>query len=244
MAGAAVLVPVKAFSDAKVRLAGALPAGRRAELARRMAAKVLAAAAPLPVAVVCDDEEVAAWACGHGAEVIKEPGLGLNRAVAAGVEHLADRGIEQVVVAHADLPLATDLTWLPRFPGVTLVPDRRDDGTNVLCVPTGAGFCFSYGPGSFDRHRAEAARVGLPVRLVRAPLLAWDVDLPADLDFDGGGKETFPPPAPVFGPAASRRRSRPRQPAPGRTAAEGEPALPAGRSSVLDRPHGVTEANE
>ena len=192
MAGAAVLVPVKAFSDAKVRLAGTLPAGRRAELARRMAAKVLAAAAPLPVAVVCDDAEVAAWASDHGAEVIEEPGRGLNQAVEAGVEHLGRRGIALVVVAHADLPLATDLTWVPRFPGITLIPDRREDGTNVLCVPTGAGFRFSYGPGSFARHRAEAARIALPVRLVRAPLLAWDVDLPADLDFAGARTPTRP----------------------------------------------------
>ena len=57
---------------------------------------------------------------------------------------------------------------------------------------TGAGFRFSYGPGSFARHRAEAARIALPVRLVRAPLLAWDVDLPADLDFAGARTPTRP----------------------------------------------------
>ena len=38
--------------------------------------------------------------------------------------------------------------------------DRRDDGTNVACVPSGAGFRFSYGPGSFARHCDEAVRLG------------------------------------------------------------------------------------
>jgi 2-phospho-L-lactate/phosphoenolpyruvate guanylyltransferase len=64
---------------------------------------------------------------------------------------------------------------------VTLVPDHRDNGTNVICVPAGAGFTFSYGPGSFARHGAEAHRLGLPLRVVREPSLSHDVDLPADL---------------------------------------------------------------
>jgi 2-phospho-L-lactate guanylyltransferase len=177
----AVLVPVKAFADAKLRLAPALPAPERSRLARDMAAHVLEAARPLPVAVVCDDAIVADWARQHGALVVWEPGRGLNGAVQAGVERLAAAGARQVVVAHADLPLAGPLAWASRFPGVTLVPDRRDDGTNVACVPAGCGFTFSYGPGSFQRHGAEARRLDLPLRVVREPLLGHDVDVPADL---------------------------------------------------------------
>ena len=175
------LVPVKSFAEAKLRLAPALPPARRADLAREMAAHVLAAARPLPVAVVCDDAAVADWARGEGALVVWEPGRGLNGAVQAGVERLAAAGAVQVVVAHADLPLAGPLGWAARFPGVTLVPDRRDDGTNVACVPTASGFAFSYGPGSFQRHGAEARRLGLGLRVVREPLLGHDVDVPADL---------------------------------------------------------------
>ena len=177
----AVLVPVKAFAAAKVRLAPALGPDERAHLARSMADQVVAAARHLPVAVVCDDREVADWARGRGVLVIWEPGRGLNGAVEAGVAQLAAFGVEQVIASHADLPLATDLTWLADFPGVTLVPDRRNDGTNVACVPTTPVFRFAYGPGSFDRHRREAERLGLPVRVVREPSLGWDVDLPADL---------------------------------------------------------------
>jgi len=175
------LVPVKSFAEAKLRLAPALPPARRADLAREMAAHVLAAARPLPVAVVCDDAAVADWARGEGALVVWEPGRGLNGAVQAGVERLAAAGAVQVVVAHADLPLAGPLGWAARFPGVTLVPDRRDDGTNVVSVPTGAGFAFSYGPGSFQRHSTETRRLGLALRVVREPSLAYDIDVPADL---------------------------------------------------------------
>jgi 2-phospho-L-lactate guanylyltransferase len=179
--GIAVLLPVKAFRQAKARLASALDPHDRAALAREMATNVVRAAGPLPVAVVCDDDEVSAWAATLGAEVIWRPGRGLNAAVVDGVGELADLGYERVIVAHADLPHALDLTWVGDFDGVTLVPDRRDDGTNVASVPTRSGFVFAYGPGSFERHQAEAGRLGLALRVEREVTLGWDVDTPDDL---------------------------------------------------------------
>jgi 2-phospho-L-lactate guanylyltransferase len=65
--------------------------------------------------------------------------------------------------------------------GITLVPDRYGNGTNVITLPTDAGFQFSYGPGSFARHRGEAERLGLPVRVLHRPDLAWDIDVPGDV---------------------------------------------------------------
>jgi 2-phospho-L-lactate guanylyltransferase len=178
----AVLVPVKAFGAAKRRLADVLPAPDRAELARRMATAVITAARPLTVFVVCDDDEVAGWAEAAGTQVLWRPGHGLNGAVTDGVASLAKLGFTDVLVAHADLPLARDL---PRFirPGlITLVPDRHDDGTNVIALPAALGFRFAYGPGSFRHHVAEAHSHGLGVRVWREPRLGLDVDLPEDLD--------------------------------------------------------------
>jgi 2-phospho-L-lactate guanylyltransferase len=181
MGRVAVLIPVKAFRTAKVRLAPALDPGQRAALAQQMAEAVVSAASPLPVAVVCDDVDVAAWARAHRALVVWEPGRGLNGAVEAGVGVLQTLGVEEVIVAHGDLPRAAALPSLAGHDGVTLVPDRRRDGTNVAVVPTGAGFRFAYGPGSFARHRAEADRLALALRVVDDPRLAFDVDDPGDL---------------------------------------------------------------
>lgn len=151
-----------------------------------MADAVARAARPLPVAVVCDDTEVATWARRRGALVVWEPGRGLNGAVEAGVDHLAANGVVQVIVAHADLPRATDLARVGDWAGITLVPDRYGNGTNVIALPTEAGFRFSYGPGSFARHCAEAERLGLAVRILDRPDLAYDVDEPADVEPVGG----------------------------------------------------------
>jgi len=177
-----VLIPIKAFADAKGRLAGAVDADGRADLARTMASTVVAAAAPLPVTVVCDDDGVDAWARSVGAAVIRVHGPGLNRAVEAGVAALAADGVSQVVIAHADLPRATRLDHCAATQGITLVPDRNLDGTPVLSVPTDAGFRFAYGPGSYAAHVAEAERLGLPWRSLHDPDLAFDVDDPADLE--------------------------------------------------------------
>lgn len=180
---AAVLVPVKDFRQAKARLSGTLAPFQRQELARTMAALVFRAALPLPVFVVCDDDTVAAFAESHGATAIMRRGFGLNGAVSSAVDALAAADFDRVVVAHSDLPLAADLAALAAWSGVTLVPDRRDDGTNVAVVPARSGFTFSYGAASFRRHGAETARLGLPLRVVRQPtLLGWDVDVPDDLD--------------------------------------------------------------
>jgi 2-phospho-L-lactate guanylyltransferase len=181
---AEVLVPVKAFHQAKARLSPVLDRAQRAALARSMAAQVLAAAAPLPVRVVCDDEQVAQWAREQGAGVEWTPGLGLNGAVQEATARAAARGVERVVVTHADLPFAEHLASLgdAATDEAVVVSDRRGTGTNVLSVPTAAGFTFAYGVGSLRRHLDEAQRCGLRVRRSHSEHLGWDVDEPEDLD--------------------------------------------------------------
>ena len=177
-----MVIPVKAFSRAKARLAEVLSPDERAALSRSMATTVVEAAAPLPVVVVCDDDAVRSWAEELGVEVLWTPGLGLNGAVAAGVAHVAARGVHRVVVAHADLPRATDLSIVLGDADVTIVPDRHGDGTNVISVPSGGGFAFAYGAGSCARHIAEAQRLGLGLRVLEDDALGWDVDRPEDLE--------------------------------------------------------------
>ncbi len=89
---AAVLVPVKAFAAAKLRLAGVLDPPARVALATAMAGTVLGAAGSLPHRGRLRRRRGGEWAEAQGAEVIWTPGLGLNGAVEAGVAHLAPTG--------------------------------------------------------------------------------------------------------------------------------------------------------
>src|SRR5947207_6162239 len=80
---AVVLLPIKSFSEAKHRLSPVLDTNERAALARELATRVFRAALDLPVAIVCDDDDVAAWGHEIGASVLWRPGVGLNGAVTA-----------------------------------------------------------------------------------------------------------------------------------------------------------------
>ncbi len=178
-----VLIPVKSFARAKLRLAPVLDPAQRAALAQAMATQVVRAAAPLDVWCVCDSPEVRDWARSVGAQVEWTPDLGLNGAVSTAVRRRADDGAQRVVIAHGDLPFAAALADFADAAGdeVLAVMDRHGRGTNVLSLPTGTEFDFCYGDGSFELHRAEAARCGLRWRVVDREHLQWDVDSPEDL---------------------------------------------------------------
>jgi 2-phospho-L-lactate/phosphoenolpyruvate guanylyltransferase len=192
-----VLIPLKSFRLAKQRLVSVIDPIERSALAEQLAAIVIRAAAPLPVSVVTNDEDVAQWALQHGASVIDDPGGGLNAAVTAGVLSLHSHGIGRVIVAHGDLPLAADLASIDRGFGITIVPDRTEDGTNVMALPTSligaqpdtttstnekqARFEFCYGPHSFQQHCQLARACGLDLEVRYAEHLRLDIDHPEDL---------------------------------------------------------------
>jgi 2-phospho-L-lactate guanylyltransferase len=184
----AAVVPIRSFGDAKRRLATRLDGPARRSLARGLADGVLrslAVAAGVPTFVVTADPEVAELATGVGAVVVDDLAGTLDAAVDAGRDAAIATGHDRLLVAHADLPFPADLGGVAAVgppDGVVLVPDRHLDGTNVIALPAALDFDFSYGVGSFDRHRLEAGRLDAVVTVVSPSPLAWDVDVPEDLD--------------------------------------------------------------
>ena len=185
-------MPVKAFADAKVRLSPVLGAQGRAALAEWSATRVVAAADGMRVVIACDDDGVATWARTVGAEVAWCPGLGLDGAVTRGIRHVAETGGAHVVVVHSDLPLASGLRSLVDVGGITLVPDARCDGTNVLSMPVDCALEVAYGRRSYARHLQRALATGLAVRVVHHGTLSLDLDVPRDLTHPLV-KEVLPP---------------------------------------------------
>lgn len=178
----AVLVPVKRFTAAKGRLTGVLSNDDRARLAEWMASGVLDVVAEIPTFVACDDDQVAEWATRMGAEVIWGAGLGLNGAVDDGVERIVASGYDHVLVSHADLALPRTLLDVAREGWITLVPDRRHDGTNVMSFPATHPLRAAYGGGSFTRHLDQALALGsVPVEVRSDPHLSLDLDTARDL---------------------------------------------------------------
>lgn len=174
-----MLVPVKAFTEAKQRLAAVLDPASRADLARWLADGVLRSVGSTPVFVVCDDPDVRRWAEDAGATALWTARLGLNGAVDDGVAAITAAGFDHVVVCHADLPLPTGIVTQARPDTSTFVPDRRRDGTNVMAFPTSSPISAQYGPGSFRRHRAASTSRITEVRFDHH--LSIDLDTPSDL---------------------------------------------------------------
>ena len=195
------MVPVRCFTNPLSRLSDVLSQPQRAELTRRMASRVLTAASPYPVYVATHNEEVNAWATDIDVPVILLDQPGLSTAAGHSLKRLAAEGIERVVIAHADLAIARTLEKAIG-PGVVIATDRECNGSNVVCVPSDAGFRFSYGQGSLRRHINEAKRLGLPVKVVTDPNLATDIDDYKDLatlsceDLNSLGVAELPNPGP------------------------------------------------
>ncbi len=174
-----MLVPVKAFTQAKQRLATVLDPDTRARLARWLATGVIESVGTTPVFVVCDDPDVRSWAEDLGATALWTARLGLNGAVDDGVGAITAAGFDHVVVSHADLPLPVGIVDQARSGTSTFVPDRQHQGTNVMAFPTNAPIAARYGPGSFRRHHAASSTAATEVRFDHQ--LSIDLDTPADL---------------------------------------------------------------
>lgn len=177
-----VVIPVKSFGEGKSRLAGALSDSERKALVVSMATAVVDAAGTLSTIIVTNDDEVRSWAEDLDIKVISPSESGLNNAADAGRRAARELGYDRVLICHADLPEAIDLTHVAGHGNeMVIVPDLAKEGSNVVSVPVSADFLFSYGEGSFKRHLDEAARCGYEVVVVEDPLLGRDLDDPQDL---------------------------------------------------------------
>lgn len=178
-----ILIPVKPLAEGKSRLAPVLDAAARRALCERFFRRSLALATALaPTIVVTRDPQVAA-AAGAAQVVAEPPDADLNGALDAGRRAALDA--DALLVLPIDLPHLSRETLVQlcqHRDRLTIVPDRHEDGTNLLFVPKAAiaEFRFAFGPGSFAAHQAEAARLGIPVHVLRLVDAAFDVDRPAD----------------------------------------------------------------
>jgi 2-phospho-L-lactate guanylyltransferase len=177
----ALIVPVKSFAIAKGRLASVMSEDARAQLAKECATRVLLAAGTWPTYVVCDDDDVTQWATQHGATVVHCTQPGINAAVRAGRDQALRDGIDHVVIAHGDLPLAHRFDHVVVDNTITLVPDRHHDGTNVLALPATSPFETTYGPQSFHRHVEQAHTLGLAHVIIEDEELSLDIDTADDV---------------------------------------------------------------
>jgi 2-phospho-L-lactate guanylyltransferase len=184
-----VLLPVKDFSRAKQRLAPALDAATRADLARAMLADVLKAlghaSSPQRVVVFTASEEVIQMTRPFGFEVALELSVdGHSAAVNRMVEELS-AGATRILSIAADLPrlAPSEIDFALDSPSepITLIPSRDGTGTNGVVFIPPARIAMEYGEGSFRRHLSKAAASGRRSAVINLPGIAFDIDTLEDL---------------------------------------------------------------
>lgn len=161
-----IIIPVRG-TGAKSRL----DSPQRAQLARAMALDTIEAALAVSPVIVVTDETMRVDAAALGAQIVTDPGLGLNRAIEEG---LVSTGSTRTAVLLGDVPGLDPRELEEALAGAAahdraMVADADGDGTVLLVA---AQHELAFGPGSRALHvRNGYVELGTPW-----PTLRRDVD--------------------------------------------------------------------
>lgn len=190
------IVPVKDLDLAKSRLDPVLSPDERRMLVLELLDRTLetiAASMMVPSTIVVGpSQELGQMATRHQSRLrnvmwLPEERPGYNQALAQARDLVVGRlGGGAILALAADLPLLSveDVSALAKLaddPGIVAVaPDLRGEGTNAMAGWGLRDLPFAYGPGSYRRHLAAIAALGLEARTYEAGGTAIDLDTPDD----------------------------------------------------------------
>lgn len=192
MSGAFLIaIPMKDPGAAKTRLAPALSAQERRELAlglfRRTLDVIGEADCGADVLVVTESEEIEALCAARGVLALKEGAPeGLNAACARAAGWAREREFPRMAILPADLALLTGAD-IARLAALSLkrreiaLCEASDGGTNCLLFRPEDEIEFLYGPGSFSAYRRAAMREGMVCHVIRGSDMRFDIDTSEDL---------------------------------------------------------------
>jgi 2-phospho-L-lactate guanylyltransferase len=176
---------------AKTRLAPVLGEAERSALALAMLTDVVAATTRARLTgtiAVVDTDKARAVGAALRADVVVDPGAGMNAAVRAGIDEAVARGADTVLVLPSDIPLlnADDIAVVAaagadRDRVVVVARDRQGVGTNALLLRPPSVIRPAFGVDSARHHLYRARIAGVPALEVDTHRLGFDVDLPSDL---------------------------------------------------------------
>ena len=185
-----VIVPVKAFENAKLRLAKILNGAQRARLSILMLEDTLETLSTSDVVqgmtVISSDQSVGPLALRYQAEFL--PGdmdRGYSQDATRGISSVDQYGIATIAIIPADLPCLShaDLSHLDlnHQGGMTLCPAVIDGGTNAVLFSPPLPMPLMFGIDSLNKYQNEAKQKNVAIKIERLEGLARDIDRPDDL---------------------------------------------------------------
>ena len=185
------MIPVKALSEVKSRLASHLSLRQRENLVLDMLHHVIRTLHESTVlehiSVVSPDERVLAYAQDWGASALREEVPGHNAALHAATLHEQESGTMALLTIAADLPLlqAADIRSMVERSShysVVLAPSREGTGTNAILLRPPLALPYLFGPHSLSHYQQAARQARLSNTLHQRIGLALDIDTIDDLD--------------------------------------------------------------
>ena len=185
------LIPVKALSEVKSRMASHLTPRQRENLVLDMLHHVLNTLHTSNVlehiSVVSPDERVLAHASEWGAVALQEKVHGHNAALHAAAQQELMSGSGALLTISADLPLLRsedirDMVEQSTRYAVVLAPSREGTGTNAVLMRPPLLLPYLFGTGSLQRYQQAARQMHLGSTLYHSIGLALDIDTIDDLD--------------------------------------------------------------
>ena len=183
-----VIIPVKPPVQSKTRLSPVLSEEERINLSWGLLQRTIGLARQVgEVVIISRDAAVRRLAKRAGGWALVESGHNLNQAMHQAATWVMMHGGRSILILPADLPLLTlpDLTGLvlagQQTPVAVIAPCQRQDGTNALLIRPPNLIKFTFGPGSFASHQRAVRALGLEPVIYHSPTLAFDIDLPEDL---------------------------------------------------------------
>ncbi len=185
-----VIVPVKAFKDAKLRLREVLSPEQRARFSYLMLSDILQTLHSSDdvkgITLVSSDESVKTLADRYQTEFLPTAlDQGYSHDAMRAIASLSQRGINSAAIIPADVPQLshTDLSCLKRGHdrGIILCPAVMDGGTNGLLFDLPLSMPLMFGKDSLHKFTRAALDNNIPVRTERIAGLERDIDRPEDL---------------------------------------------------------------
>ncbi len=185
-----VLIPVKAFKNAKLRLKSVLSSRQRADFSYLMLEDILHTLNTSDdvkgVTLISSDQSVQTLADRYKAEcLITDVDSGYSEDVMQGVKTISQNNIDTIAIIPADVPQLEheDLSRMNHLhkEGLTLCPAVVDGGTNGLLFSPPLSIPLMFGFNSLRKYQNEADRSRIPVKIEKIVSLERDIDRPADL---------------------------------------------------------------
>ncbi|MBN2677818.1 MAG: 2-phospho-L-lactate guanylyltransferase [Anaerolineaceae bacterium] len=187
------IIPTKPFQEGKSRLSGIMNDTERYQFNEFCFIRTLSVLRAVDIIdkilVVSRDKHVLEAAAQMGAYGILEAGKsGLNRALRQATNTL-DKNQDRAIIIPTDLPLMSekDISEILELgsnpPVIVIVPDRHENGTNVLLVNPAGCIHYQFGTRSSRKHIEGAEKMGIKVVVKKSGNLRLDIDELGDIEY-------------------------------------------------------------